>query len=407
MMLFSIVVCVVTVTGLGKTILKTPNPSWNVEYEIRNWVYQGTKAVNGFVFPTLVNAGEHEEHEGMLCRLTEGMMKAMLPYVYVQKEYGEPLELSENEIPDGFYQEEDTKEAETIRLLEECEGELVEEPSIPVFQKKSNEPAPQPGKPYALEQLNQYEFLMNQCYVVDASTMVYPEEMHAGALLSRDFRLDPSGEGYKILIYHTHGSESFCDSREGVIEDTIIGVGDELTRILQEVYGWKVYHDTTVYDVIDGKLDRNYAYTASGNGIDAILAQNPSIEVVVDLHRDGVGENTHLVTTVNGKPTAKIMLLNGVSRLKSKGEISYLTNPNRQDNLAFALQLYLAGQGTYPDFMRKTYIRGYLFNLDRKPRATLIEVGGQTNTLQEAKNAMEPLAGMLHQVLTQENAYTK
>lgn len=42
---------------------------------------------------------------------------------------------------------------------------------------------------------------------------------------------------YKVLIYHTHGSETFADSRPGVIEDTVIGLGDELTRILEEDYG--------------------------------------------------------------------------------------------------------------------------------------------------------------------------
>ena len=124
---------------------------------------------------------------------------------------------------------------------------------------------------------------------------------------------------------------------------------------------------------------------------------------MIDLHRDGLNENTHLVTNINGKPTAKIMFFNGVSRTVANGELEYLANPNRQANLAFSLQLYLEGTADYPDFLRRTYIKGYQYNLDRRPKATLIEVGGQTNTLEEARNAMEPLAYILHRVLSGES----
>ena len=215
-----------------------------------------------------------------------------------------------------------------------------------------------------------------------------------------DMTTDLTGEGYKILIYHTHGSEAFADSREGVIEDSIIGVGDELTKILQEEYGVSVYHDRNIYDYVDGIMDRSYAYTLSGKAVDRILAENPSINVVIDLHRDGVSEDTRLVTMVDGKPTAKIMFLNGVSRLNANGDIDYLYNPNKLENLSFSLKMHLMGKSLYGDLMRKIYIRGYCFNLDKCARASLIEVGGQTNTIEEEKNAMRPLAQIIYRVLT-------
>ena len=121
---------------------------------------------------------------------------------------------------------------------------------------------------------------------------------------------------------------------------------------------------------------------------------------MIDLHRDGVNENTHLVTDIDGRPTAKIMFFNGVSRTTSNGELAYLENPNRQANLAFSLQMYLTGTASYNDFLRRTYIKGYQYNLDRRPKATLIEVGGQTNTVEEANNAMIPLADILNKVLS-------
>lgn len=259
---------------------------------------------------------------------------------------------------------------------------------------------PNSGIVYTREQLSDIEFLLGHCYTVDSTTYIEEEEMNAEVLLDMDMTLKQDNSDYQILIYHTHSStESFADSRPGVLEDTPIGLGDTLTRLLEE-YGYKVYHDRTVYDQIDGKIDRNYAYTASGEGIDKILNEHPSIEVIIDLHRDGVNNNTHLVTEINGKPTAKIMFFNGVSRTVKNGELNYLANPNRQANLAFSLQMYLAGKEMDSDFLRNIYIKGYQYNLNRRPKATLIEVGGQTNTVEEANNAMEPLAYILDQVLS-------
>jgi stage II sporulation protein P len=215
-----------------------------------------------------------------------------------------------------------------------------------------------------------------------------------------DMSVDLSGDDYKVLIYHTHGSEAFADSSTGEVSDTVIGVGDELTRILSEDYGVKVYHNRNIYDTIDGVVDRSYAYDLAGADVDSILSEYPSIEVVIDLHRDGVREDIHLVRNINGKETAQIMFVNGMSRLNLHGDIDYLYNPNKISNLAFSLQMHLAGKEKYGDLMRNIYISGYRYNLDKKPRAALIEVGAQTNTVSEVKNAMEPLADIIYQVIS-------
>ena len=176
-------------------------------------------------------------------------------------------------------------------------------------------------------------------------------------------------------------------------------MGDELTRILQEDYGIPVYHDRTIYDVVDGVEDRSRAYDYASDGVDAILQQYPSIEVVLDIHRDGVREDVHLVREIDGVPTAQIMFLNGVSRTKENGDIDYLYNPYKKDNLAFSLQMHLEGKAMYGDLMRRIYVRGYCFNLNKMARSSLIEVGAQTNTVAEAKNAMVPLGAILYKVL--------
>ena len=99
----------------------------------------------------------------------------------------------------------------------------------------------------------------------------------------------------QILIFHTHSQETFADSVAGDPTTTIVGVGDYLTELLTQKYGYQVIHDTSVYDYVDGKLDRSKAYTYAEEGIAKILQENPSIEVVIDLHRDGVAETTHLL----------------------------------------------------------------------------------------------------------------
>ena len=80
--------------------------------------------------------------------------------------------------------------------------------------------------------------------------------------------------------------------------------------------------------------------------------------MVIDLHRDGVNENTHLVTDVNGKQTAKIMYFNGLCRTRANGDIQYFNNPYIQDNLAFSLQMKLDAEEHYPGFTRNIYLKG-------------------------------------------------
>jgi len=116
------------------------------------------------------------------------------------------------------------------------------------------------------------------------------------------------------------------------------------------------------------------------------------------LHRDGVREDLRLVTEVNGKPTANIMFFQGMSRTPD-GEIEYLPNPYLKENLAFSFQMQLAAAGRFPGFTRKIYLKGLRYNLHLRARSALVEVGEQTNTFEEARNAMEPLAELLDMVL--------
>lgn len=253
------------------------------------------------------------------------------------------------------------------------------------------------GSLYQLAQLQDYDFLIKHFYTVHSSTTAKREEMDAAVLTGMDLSMKKDPSVPQILIYHTHSQETYADYATGNKKATVVELGSRLTALLEEK-GYQVIHDTTSYDMAAGKLDRNHAYNYALDGIMGILQKYPSIQVVLDLHRDGVKESLHMVRTVNGKATAPIMFFNGMSQTP-EGEIEYLKNPYKTENLAFSLQMQLLAEEEYPDLTRKIFLKGLRYNLHVRPRSALIEVGAQTNTLEEALNAMEPLADLLDQVL--------
>lgn len=252
--------------------------------------------------------------------------------------------------------------------------------------------------PYTEEQLKDYDFLLSRLYNVDSSTKVSAAQLNAGKLLSYNFHVDKEVSGPQILIYHTHSQEDFVDSIPGDESTTIVGMGSYLTTLLQR-QGFTVIHHKEVFDMQDGKLDRNKAYTRAEPVIAQILAENPGIQIVIDLHRDGVGENVHLVKEIHGKQTAQVMFFNGMSYSARNGSIGYLPNPYIENNLALTMQMKLASDSLVPGFARKIYLKSLRFNLHLHPGAMLIEAGAQTNTVEEMRNAMEVLAQILGDVL--------
>lgn len=273
-------------------------------------------------------------------------------------------------------------------------GKLIGEPDEAAAEAEK----PAPAVDTSIEKLRDFDYLLSNFYTVDSSTMIGADQLNADELLGRSMKIDTETDGPKVLIYHTHSQEEFADSTPGDPATSIVGIGDYLTELLN-AKGIETIHDTGVYDIIDGKLDRSNAYEYAGKAVSKILEENPTIEVLIDLHRDGVAEGTHLVTEVNGKPTARIMFFNGLSRSRTNGDIDYLPNPYIQDNLAFSLQMQIAAEKNYPGFVRHIYLRAYRYNLHLMPKSLLIEAGAQTNTVAEMKNAMEVLSEMLCDVL--------
>lgn len=248
------------------------------------------------------------------------------------------------------------------------------------------------------KKLEDFDYLRQTFYQVDSTTTIGKKQLNVKKLLTPDMTVDMETEGPQILIYHTHSQEGYKDSKPGDAATSVVGVGDYLTELLEKE-GFEVLHHKGEYDV----NDRDHAYSNAAPHIEKILEENPTIQVVIDLHRDGVGENTRLVTKQNGKKMAKIMFFNGLSRTTAAGDIAYLKNPYIDENLAFSFQMQLKAAEYYPDLTRRIYLKGYRFNMHFCPKSMLVEVGAQTNTFEEAKNSMEPLADLLAKVLKSED----
>lgn len=249
-----------------------------------------------------------------------------------------------------------------------------------------------------LTALSSYEALIKQFYTIDGNTTAGSDQLNVEKLLERDMRISKDGEGPQILIYHTHSQEAFADSVPGDASTSIMGVGEHLTEILRETYGYNVLHHMGQYDT----ESRDDSYSAALTDIEQVLKDYPSIQVVIDLHRDEMPEGTRLAMDLDGRPTARFMFFNGLSRTKKTGNIAYLYNENLDGNLAFSFQMQLKAMEYYPNLTRRIYLKGYRYNMHLKPRCLLVELGAQNNTVEEAMNACDPLAHILDLVLSGE-----
>lgn len=214
------------------------------------------------------------------------------------------------------------------------------------------------------------------------------------ALLARPSTLDFSGDGPKILILHTHATEAYTQepgweyeaSGEYRTLDTnrsVVQVGRVLAETL-EAHGIQVIHDEALNDY----PSYNGSYAAALERIQQWLDQYPGIQMVIDIHRDAVadesGQAVALSATENGESCARLMLVVGTDQ-------GGLSHPNWQENLANALKLQSVLAGAYPGLCRSLDLRTERFNQHMTPGSLLVEVGSNGNTLQQAMRAAQLL----------------
>lgn len=251
--------------------------------------------------------------------------------------------------------------------------------------------------------LKDFNYLKKTLYTIDKDTDLLPTDINVDEFVARDLTIDNTIDGPKILIVHTHSTEGFSDSdMTKDMNEGIWGVGEKLKNVLQDTYGIETMHDVGRYDIVNGKGQISGAYERMEPAVLKILEQNPSIQFVIDLHRDGWNENTRIVREFNGKKYAPIMFFNGMCRIYKQGvltDMENLKNPYLTDNLALSFNLQIAANKLYPGFARKIYLKSYRYSLNMLPKSILVELGGNTNTKEEALNAVDPLAEIIASVI--------
>ena len=194
----------------------------------------------------------------------------------------------------------------------------------------------------------------------------------------------------QILIIHTHASEAYTQagsdryaaSDVNRTEDTqfnVVRIGDELTEILTEA-GLYVLHDRGIYDY----PSYTGSYNRAGAAIEQYLESCPGIRIVLDIHRDALGENGVVYKTMaeeEGTTASQIMLLVGTDE-------SGLEHPDWRRNLALALYLQNAVNSACPTLMRPVNLVPQRYNQQLTPGSLIVEVGSSGNTLREALAAV-------------------
>lgn len=220
-------------------------------------------------------------------------------------------------------------------------------------------------------------------------------------LLQKQLQWDLSGGEPTVLIVHTHGSESYSkQAGQNYTETTayrtldtdynMVALGEKLAQLLQQA-GITVIHDRTLHDY----PSYNDAYANSRRAVQDYLGRYPTIQVVLDLHRDAAlnadGSQYAPTVTADGQTIAQLMLVVGTNA-------SGMHHPNWETNLASAAKLQVLLERQVPGLTRPTILRAQRYNHDLSSGAMIVEIGTAGNTLRQAMGAVPYLAEALIQL---------
>ena len=212
------------------------------------------------------------------------------------------------------------------------------------------------------------------------------------ALLAEPLPQTLSSDGAQILIIHTHGTEAYTPTEDAPYvesdpyrttdaDNSVVHIGDVLAAELEEA-GLRVVHDRAFYDY----PSYTSSYTLCGEAIARNLTENPTISVVIDLHRDALGDDSVIYRTCTADAAAaQLMLVVGT------GE-NGLSHPRWRDNLKLALALQSAAERDTPTLMRTLQLVPERYNQQLTTGSFILEVGTTGNTLSEAEEAVRRFA---------------
>jgi stage II sporulation protein P len=223
-------------------------------------------------------------------------------------------------------------------------------------------------------------------------------------LLSEPLNIRTNRNGPRVLIFHTHTTESYLQKLDQLDNDSIpswsrdnrknvVRVGEELAQILRNQYNIEVIHNDTVHDY----PSYNNSYSNSLKTVSSILKSYPSLELVIDIHRDAVGTDKpklRVVSEIEGKKAAKVMFVVGTDSAR-------LPHPNWKENLKLAVKLQHNLNLQCSGLARHIYISENRYNHHLSKGALIIEVGGDGNTVDEALVSTKYIARAISTILNE------
>ncbi len=223
-------------------------------------------------------------------------------------------------------------------------------------------------------------------------------------LLSQKPELSVSKDEPSVLIFHTHTTETYQILDRGFYQQGFLTRTDDkgrnMVRVGQAIVGeiekngFTVIHDTQIYD-----STYTGAYGKSRAGVEKLLKENPSIRIVLDIHRDAIqrsdGTKIKATAEIKGKKAAQIMIISGCQEEGNPVE----NFPNWEKNLVFAVHLQEKLESLFPGLTRPLYFSPRKYNMDLTDCSLLVEVGTDANTLEEAVYTGKCLGQAISEIL--------
>lgn len=208
----------------------------------------------------------------------------------------------------------------------------------------------------------------------------------------------------RVLILHSHTTESFQQTADRYEESSpyrtldpghnMLALGELVAEILESA-GIGVIHDRDFHDY----PSYNGAYSHAAASTRAYLEEYPTIELILDLHRDAADTPTGQMATsctVGGEKAAQLMFVLGTDKR--------LNHPDWEENLSLALKLQVLLEKENPGICRSLTLSKNRYNQHLGKYALLIEIGAAGNTLEQAKLAARELGEAIAQLAQMQNA---
>lgn len=316
------------------------------------------------------------------------------------------VEKAAGEVPCAVQEQKPENGADERSLRWEASGEALAEVSAEPLAEStpepSTEPTPEPTpepSPEPTPEATPEPEIRTTTIAADGMKNYTTHAVDTEALLAEGCALTLPAQGPQILIVHTHtceaytpelGAEYECagDWRTLDEEQNVAAVGKALKSALER-YGLRVLHDTQLHDW----PSYNGAYVNSAETIEAYLAEYPELAMVIDLHRDAIGDDERIYKTVTDTPEPMAQLMFVV------GSDQNLTHPHWQENLKLALTLQRAALERCPTLMRPIDLSSCRYNQQLTTGSLILEAGTCGNTLAEAVAAVECFAEAVGPVL--------